>query len=445
MPTTAQRKFPDNDRLPLLAFLAALVWWPLSVVIASPAPPAIPISGEAQPQLATIDNLMTSFLREENAPGASVAITRNGRLVYARGFGYADRNTKESVTPASLFRIASISKPITAVTVLHLAEQGKIRLDEHPFPELNLPPVFSGSQTSIDPRLAQITVLQLLQHRGGFDRAMTRNPELQSILVAHLCGSEPPATAEQTIRVMEGKPLDLDPGTRYAYSPFGYCVLGRVIERATKQPYEKYVQSEILAPLGIHDMQVGHSLLKDKLPHEVTYYTPDDRQEPSAFPPNVGEPAPAPYGWIYIEAQSSNGGWVATAVDLARLATAFDDAANCPVLRQQSIQFMYAPPSGFTPAPTESGSNAGPRWYGCGWFVHQLAGNRFSYYHGGLLPGSCSLMKRRWDGIDYVILINDAGDRQGQNLITPIENRFDALLGTIHAWPTGRGRGEKWS
>src|SRR5439155_25638276 len=141
----------------------------------------------------------------------------------------------------SRFRIASISKAITAVTVLHLQEQGKIRLDEHPFPELNLPPVLRDGAT-MDPRLATITVLQLLQHRGGFDRSITRNPELQSILVAHLCGAEPPATAEQTIRVMEGRPLDFDPGTRYAYSPFGYCVLGRVIERATKQPYEKYVR-----------------------------------------------------------------------------------------------------------------------------------------------------------------------------------------------------------
>src|SRR5215212_9997076 len=89
-----------------------------------------PVSGEADADLAPFDKLLTTFVRENKVPGASLAVTRQGRLVYARGFGYADRDKKRAVQPASLFRIASVSKPITAVAVLQLVEQKKLKLED---------------------------------------------------------------------------------------------------------------------------------------------------------------------------------------------------------------------------------------------------------------------------------------------------------------------------
>src|SRR5262245_34574588 len=102
---------------------------------------------------------MTTFLKENDVPGAALAVTRNGRLVHARGFGYADRDSKKLVEPNSLFRIASISKPITAAAVLHLVERGKLKLDDKAFAILKLKPVLEPG-TQEDPRLAQITVRQ---------------------------------------------------------------------------------------------------------------------------------------------------------------------------------------------------------------------------------------------------------------------------------------------
>src|SRR4051812_36316714 len=90
----------------------------------------LPVTGAADPNLAPFDKLMTGFVAEHAIPGASLAVTRNGRLVYARGFGYADVENKTPVEPGALFRIASVSKPITGVAVMHLLDAGKIKLDD---------------------------------------------------------------------------------------------------------------------------------------------------------------------------------------------------------------------------------------------------------------------------------------------------------------------------
>ena len=92
------------------------------------------------PKLAAYDDLMTEFMREHKPPGAALAVTYHGRLVYARGFGDANVEKHEPVRPVSRFRIASVSKPFTAAAVMHLVEQGKLQLDERVFPILKLQP-----------------------------------------------------------------------------------------------------------------------------------------------------------------------------------------------------------------------------------------------------------------------------------------------------------------
>src|SRR5580700_3251464 len=87
----------------------------------------IPATGIHNPNLASFDNLFTKFLKENALPGVGVAVTRQGKLVYARGFGYADVENKKPVEPNSQFRLASVSKPITATGVFHLLDKGKLK------------------------------------------------------------------------------------------------------------------------------------------------------------------------------------------------------------------------------------------------------------------------------------------------------------------------------
>ena len=155
-----------------------------------------------------------------------------------------------------------------------------------------------------------------------------------------------PIHPRQIIRYTMGKPLDFTPGTAYVYSNFGYCVLGRVIEAVTRKPYHEFVSERILAPLGIREMRLGKNLLKDRAPGEVRYYDSKRRTGRAISGPEIGKQAPLPYGVECIETMDANGGWIASVVDLLRFAVAFDDPKKCPVLKEESILTMLAPPPG---------------------------------------------------------------------------------------------------
>ena len=156
----------------------------------------------------------------------------------------------------SLFRIASISKSFTAVAVLKLVEEGKLSLDAKAFPLLGIQPAVQ-SFVDPEPRLRQITVRQLLQHTGGWDRDQSFDPMFRSERIARANLTPPPASSVAVIRYMLSRQLDFDPGARHAYSNFGYCVLGRLIEKVTGQKYEAYVREKILAPIGIAVRIIG--------------------------------------------------------------------------------------------------------------------------------------------------------------------------------------------
>ena len=122
-------------------------------------------TGRQFAELKSFDELMEGFVRDNELPGAALAVAKDGRLVYARGFGYADVEEKQPVQPESLFRIASISKPFTAVATLQLVEQGKLGLNDSVFGLLPHKPHLAKGD-SIDLRLGQVTIAHLLRHQG---------------------------------------------------------------------------------------------------------------------------------------------------------------------------------------------------------------------------------------------------------------------------------------
>ena len=206
--------------------------------------------GKIFSELKAFDELMEKFVSDNKIPGASLAVAKDGRLVYARGFGYSDLKKREPVRPDSLFRIASISKPFTAVAILQLVEQGKLSLDTSVFDLLpHKPHLAQGAK--VDPRLKQITISHLLRHQGGWNRKETIDPLFHSIDISTALGKTPPASQDDVIRFMMGWPLDFNPGENYNYSNLGYCLLGRVIEQISNQSYEQYMVNEFLKPIGM--------------------------------------------------------------------------------------------------------------------------------------------------------------------------------------------------
>lgn len=388
-------------------------------------------TGVEDPRLASFDRLMARFVEEHKLPGAALAVSKNGRLVYARGFGYADKENHTSVGPDSLFRIASISKPFTAVAVLGLIERGKLKLDDKVFPLLKIEPRLEPG-AKMDDRLNQVTVRELLNHTGGFDRNKSFDPMFRPIRIARALDRTPPAEPRDIIRYVLGQPLDFDPGERYAYSNFGYCVLGRVIEQVSGERYGAYVARHVLAPLGIKDMRLGHTLPAKRAPREVKYYE-GDKTVPAVVGV-LGKQVPVPYGGWYLEAMDAHGGWLASAVDLTRFADAFNDPAHCKILKPASIAVMLAPPPGA--AGHKPDGAVRQSYYGCGWQVVRVGnGGQRNAFHGGSLDGTSTLLVRRHDGLNWAVLFNT---RNGGGKGTPggmIDRLIHEAADEVKIWP----------
>ncbi len=374
---------------------------------------------------------MTEFMQKRNVPGGALAVVKDGKLVYARGYGYADKDAGQRVQPGSLFRIASISKPITAVAIMTLVQnpRTKLTLDTRVFPLLGLAPHLEPG-AKFDPRLDAITVRNLLQHTGGWDRDKSGDPMFMPLEIAHAVGTPAPADPHAIIRYMLGKLLDTDPGTRYAYSNFGYCVLGRVIEKVTGLPYGTYVQQNVLAPLHIHNMALGRSLRKYRHPNEVCYYQPGATTT-SVFPESKGEEVSWCYGGFNLEALDAHGGWLSSAVDLVRFASGLDAPQGKPLLTPESARAMYARPESLTSKEDKTS----PVYYGFGWQVREVgteAQNRRNIWHTGSLPGTSTWLIRRWDGLTWAALFNQRSESDGE-----IDSALHVAADKVKIWPAG--------
>lgn len=363
----------------------------------------IPSTGPTSPAWQPLDQLLSSFLTEHQLPGAAIAVMHGERLVYARGFGWADREAQTPVAPESLFRIASLSKSITAVAVLQLVEQGRLKLDDRLLEVVPIEPFVAAGQ-HIDPRVRQITIRQLLQHTAGWDREQSFDPIGRPRQIATAMQQPLPPSPTDVMRYALGLPLDFDPGSRYAYANVDYLCLGRVIEHLTGQPYAAAVQQRVLTPLNITRMQLGRALKEHRQPGEVCYYDSRSRRVPCLFPPHVDEEVPLCYGGENVEGFEAHGGWLASAVDLARFTAAFSAKTSTDLLKPETIRTMWERPAGV--AGHETDGTPKPFYYGCGWSVRPIDAERLNAWHTGRISGTSTLMVRRWDGLSWAVLFN---------------------------------------
>jgi N-acyl-D-amino-acid deacylase len=231
---------------------------------------------------------------------------------------------------------------------------------------------------------------------------------------------------------MLGLPLDFNPGERYAYSNYGYCLLGRIVEVVSKQSYESYVKEHVFAPLGIRSARLGKTrMVGNSNGDEVRYYSPE--VDECVFADNLKKTVPAAYGGWYLEAMDSHGGWLASAVDLARFACAFDDPADCPVLNENSIARMFAAPTGMPTDDKEPDDNS---YYSCGWWNRTVGDNgKFNSWHTGSLPGTATLLVRRHDGRNFVILFNARSSPDVEHFGRAIDAKLNRAINDVVEWP----------
>lgn len=230
----------------------------------------VPVVGKGK-SLPDFDAALLAHLELSKCTAATFALSMGGRVVYARGYGWLDLD-KTRPTPADTpMRVASISKPITAAAIRKLIATGKLTEETKVWPLLKIEP---PAGVELDPRWHEITVEQLLSHKGGWDiHQLGFDPMFSGPRAARELMLDRPAGPDDMVVWMLKFPLSFDPGERKAYSNFGYCVLGRLIERVAGRPYIDYVRSAVCRPAGIRPQEIwlGRTDPDQRDPREPEY------------------------------------------------------------------------------------------------------------------------------------------------------------------------------
>ncbi|MBM3906923.1 MAG: beta-lactamase family protein [Gemmatimonadetes bacterium] len=212
----------------------------LTALAAAPgAAQSVPVSPAPVASLAPrLDSLMRRYMDGAHIPGLTYGIVRDGRVEHVGTFGVQELDAKRPVTPATLFRIASMSKAFTALAILKLRDDGKLSLDA--LAESYVPELRGWKYPTADsPRLR---VRDLLSHVGGF---VTDDPWGDRMTVL--------PEADFTRMLRDGVPFTRAPGIAHEYSNFGYALLGRIVTNVSGQPYKDYIEQHIMRPLGMMD------------------------------------------------------------------------------------------------------------------------------------------------------------------------------------------------
>ncbi|HYV37659.1 MAG TPA: serine hydrolase [Gemmataceae bacterium] len=361
-------------------------------VFIKPAPPIAkgppPIQGDAVPELAAVDAAMRKFMQDRSIPAGTLAVMKNGKIVLSHGYGFLDPSHNTLCGPQTPMRIASVTKPITLAALLKLIREGKVSLTTKAFVYLGIQP---PPGQKMDKRLLDITVQNLIQHKGGWDRDKAGDPMFKSLAIAKALGKPGPPTADDIIHYMAGQPLQFDPDSKSVYSNFGYCVLGRVIEKASGKKYIDYLHSDVTKPLGLTSIQLGHTLPNSRNAKEPIYFDP-------GFGRNVMAPTskidvPAPDGTFCLEAMDSHGGLIASAPD--------------------SVRFLQA--YWMNGQPRKDGESAA-----------------YSFF--GSLPGTWTMVVQRKDGVNIAALFNQRTDPSGL-AYEDIQKMLNKAADGVKGWP----------
>ena len=309
-----------------------------------------PKVGLDEAMVTKIETLVETTMRENQIPGFAIGIVKDGELVYAQGFGVANLESEEPVTPQSLFHFASIAKTTTATGIMQLVAQGKIDLDA---PVTDYLPYF----TLTDKASEAITIRQLLTHTAGMP-----DPDGWNAWLADFQAAEYDDEAlERYVRGLSDWSLLFTPGERWEYSTLGFNVLGDVIAKASGQSYEAYMQENIFTPLGmIHTTAMVEETDPELLtrPHVVD---------------EAGQVVISPV-FPYSRAHGPGNNLYSSVEDMARYATAHlnrGELDGVRILPESIYDEMWSP---YVASPWEEWFGPLMANYGLGWWVGEMAG-----------------------------------------------------------------------
>jgi CubicO group peptidase (beta-lactamase class C family) len=314
-------------------------------------------------------------LASDQSPGFAIMVIDHGRIVFKRGYGVADLRTRKRISPATNFRLASVTKQFTATAIMLLARDGKLSYDDcltKFFPEF---PVYGR----------RITIRNLLNHTSGL--------EDYEPLYEHEMGDTP---ADRIPQIKDTHVLELlarrsdtkfPPGSRWEYSNSGYAVLAMVVERVSGQRFGDFLRDRIFRPLRMHNT-VAYEKGRNNVHRRAYGYRKDD-----AGP------------WTFADQSTTSavlgdGGIYSSVDDLAK----WDDALRRNTLltvsqMQPALTSVEVPGGVKTPEGTQSG-------YGFGWFLDMYRNHRQIWHYGETMGFRTGIQRLPDDGITVIVLCN---------------------------------------
>ncbi len=366
------------------------------------------------PEAEKMDSQIEKFMREWRIKGASIAIMKDEKLIYTKGYGWADEEDSVRTDVRHIFRIASLSKLITATTIMTMVEDNFIKLSSKPFAKggiLDLPQ-FKNIK---DKRVRDITIEDLLRHRGGFT-LRGGDPLFNTPIVRQRMHLDNVPTVDDVIAYSISHNLGFTPGKGTRYSNLGYLILSRIIEIVSGNDYEKYVKERVLLPAGIYDMHLARNFYEDKFPNEVRYYEPDNEEMVEAYD-GSGSMRPRCYGGNNIEGLKGAGAWVASPSELLLFVASIDGKPNVPdILSKKSINLM---------------TSCSPNILPIGWAKVNSKGD---WSRTGTLSGTSALLKYQRDGYSWVLITNTSSWK-GARFPRHIDALFNKAMQRVLVWP----------
>jgi CubicO group peptidase (beta-lactamase class C family) len=336
----------------------------------SPGAPVV----QQDPRLAArIDSAVRATMEARKIPGASIAVLRRDTLMHIAGYGVTSLRQAGSVAPKTIFQIASLTKPFTAIAVLLLVDDGKLGLDDRA----------SRYVPQLPAKYSTITIRQLLTHTSGI------HPDVR------LANVDEMDLAEFWKR-LEERPPSSAPGSAIQYANTGYAVLSFVVESVSGMEFGTFLRQRIFDPLDMRSTAYRVPQRADSL-HALGYDLVEGRnvEAPHVFS-----------GW-------GNSGIETTAEDLARFAAALE---RRELLSGAAYQQMFAPGMLASGAPAGFRFGDAQAHYGMGWFLTTYKG-RTLHTHGGAIAGFSSILNRFPDEGYFIIVLSNGkqgADRLGQ-------------------------------
>jgi N-acyl-D-amino-acid deacylase len=342
--------------------------------------------------------VLLAILEQRGIVGAGLAVMVRGRLVHTRGFGWADRDAARPVGPATIFRMFSISKTVTATAILRARDQGLLRLQDSAY-------VIRSDATTLpgmteDPRMLGVRIEHLLWFSSGLLYSYA-DPSLD-------CWRGGTLGREGHLRCARGLPLAFDPGSRQEYTNDGALILGRVLERVTGLAYDDYVRREIFEPVGVREIRLQEARLSDRPANETRVY-------PTDWAADFGTR-------LAIEQFDATGSWNSSPSELLRYLRGVTGAQGHPSLLSATSRALLETGPPFK-APAE------PGWLGpLGWPARESSGYRLSGIGGG--DGGCMLYSHAPEGVSYVAAFNTTGQDCWE-----LERIIGPYIFAVASWP----------